>query len=98
MVASITKRPIRSTALGCLSTLVNLFGCRMSQPARTKASQEVSHRRLSCAGPSPAYLRSSTVQFFPLIVITQSIVTSAWAIYGMASIIVRDADAEPQAA
>jgi hypothetical protein len=38
------------------------------------------------------------VQFFPLIVITQSIVTSAWAIYGMASIIVRDADAEPQAA
>ena len=60
--------------------------------------QEVSHRRLRCAGPSPAYLRSSTVQFFPLIVITQSIVTSAWAIYGMASIIVRHADAEPQAA
>ncbi|ETD33523.1 hypothetical protein W823_07715 [Williamsia sp. D3] len=38
------------------------------------------------------------MQFFPLIVITQSIVTSAWAIYGMASIIVRHADAEPQAA
>ena len=38
------------------------------------------------------------MQFFPLIVITQSIVTSAWAIYGMASIIVRDADVGPQAA
>ena len=38
------------------------------------------------------------MQFFPLIVITQSIVMSAWAIYGMASIIVRDVDTEPQAA
>ena len=58
----------------------------------------MSHRRLRCAGPSPAYLRSTSVQFFPLIVITQSIVMSAWAIYGMASIIVRDVDTEPQAA
>jgi hypothetical protein len=38
------------------------------------------------------------VQFFPLIVITQSIVTCAWIIYGMAAVIVRDAEAGPQAA
>lgn len=39
--------------------------------------------------------RSFVVQFLPLVIITQSIVLSAWAIYGMAAIIVNRADEAP---
>lgn len=39
------------------------------------------------------------MQFLPLVIITQGIVFSAWAIYGMAAIIVgRADDASPHAA
>jgi hypothetical protein len=75
-----------------LSTLGTLFGS--TEPRQ----QGVSHRRLSDAPAVTRYLRSSIVQFFPLIVITQSIVTSAWIIYGMAAVIVRGGDTGPQAA